>query len=1218
MRRFHPKLLPLSGALMSALLGMSAPRAGAQALAAGALPANGQVIAGSASMQQSGATLSVHQASQRLVTHWDSFNIGSGARVEFVQPSASAVALNRVLSSDPSRIHGQLSANGQVFLVNPAGVLFGPGSRVNVGGLVASTLDISNADFLAGRDRFTGPGPGEVVNEGSIQTTTGGHAVLLGSRVRNTGSISAPGGSIALVSAPSVTLDLHGDGLISVEVDGASANALAANAGALRADGGLVLLAARGVDPMATVVNNSGTIHATTLTQRNGVVRLEGGDAGIVRSSGVIDVSGRDAGQTGGSVQLLGDKVGLFDAARVDASGSAGGGTVLLGGDWQGGGSAQRASASYVGPDARIAADATGAGDGGKVVVWSDGSTRFEGAISARGAGSGQGGMAEVSGRQFLDFAGSADLGAVSGRVGELLLDPTNITISTGTNGATLSGEEFTGSGTSTILNRTTLLNQLANSNVTVSTASAGGGAGDITLSSALAYTGANARTLTLRADRDVVLNASITSSNAALNVVLNAGAAAAGSTGSVSMSAGSQVVSNGGNITIGGGPGAGGAATGGAVSSNGFRMLGTGASEAAGTLLSAGAGNIVIQAASPSASGLSMQNTGFNTITTTTGNISITSTGTGSGNGINLSSGTNTIRTTSGNITLTGTSSGSGAGVSIASTGTHAITTTSGTITINGTSATGSGVSIAPTTGSAKVEATGAGNVAITGTASGSSAALALSGGAQVRSTGGTITLSGTNSGGTGFSMGSGTNIVQADAGGSVGVTGRSTSTGSGFGISIGSGGTNSIRAATGAVQITGASAGSGSAISLGSGTNTIEATGAGGSVTVSAASTGSANALSMGTAGANTLRTADGNLSVTGSASGGGHGISMTTGTNLVEAGGSGTLAVSGTGSASSGGSGVTMGSGGTNTLRSVNGALSLRGQSTGNASAVTLGSGTNKIEATGSGSLSVEGNSAASNGVSLASNGTNTISATSGSLSITGTGGGSFGDGVVLGSGTVTVETTTGAIHINGTASGGANGVYADSSGTARVRTASGSITFTGASGTGTALAFQPEGGTVQIQATGAGNISFKGDSYDATPVGGGSVAISSAGGELSIAPLTKGVTIGAGEGAYGTLNWSAAEISQVQGFSLVRIGNSESGALDLRPPWFPFPVVRPSAFRTSTQQALEGTFAVVQELAGAETPRKPAPLRHGTARMRLAVEGFDEDDDGRKKK
>lgn len=1157
MRRFRFKPLPLTGAIMSALLGLHAPRGLAQALPASALPTNGQVVSGTGSISQTGSNMQVTQGSQRLVTHWDTFNIGSAARVEFVQPSASSVALNRVLSGDPSRIYGQLSANGQVFLVNPAGVLFGASARVNVGGLVASTLDISNDDFQNGRRRFTGNSKASVVNEGQIEAARGGAVALLGAQVRNTGRITAPMGSIALAAAPAVTLDLHGDGLLSVQLEGATAEALVANAGALRADGGLVVLAARGLDPMATVVNNTGTVHATTLSNRNGVIRLEGGDAGIVRSSGLLDASGRGAGETGGAVTVLGDKVGLFDSARIDVSGDQGGGTILVGGNWQGSGSEQRASASYVAADARLEADAIGTGDGGKVVVWSDGATRFAGTISARGAGAqGRGGMAEVSGKSFLDFTGFADLGAASGLVGSLLLDPTNITISTGGNTAVLAGEEFTGSGASAVLNVTTLQNQLANSNVTVSTASAGGSVGDITVANSVTYSGAAARTLTLRADRDITLNSNvaITATTGPLNVVLNSGAAAAGNAGSVTLASGAKVVTNGGDITIGGGPGAASAATGGGGTTNGFRMQGGGSSEATGALLSAGTGNIVIRAVSPTASGVTLQSSGFSTITTTSGSITIVSTG--GTNGINVTTGTNTIRTTSGNITLTGTATGSGTGVTFGGSSTNSVLTDSGTISINGTSQTGIGVA-----------------------------------------------------------MTSGTNLIRANTTGNVTITGQSTGATGSYGVNLGtsaSSGTNTVQVADGALVINAQAAGTRAALSMGSVTNRVQATG-NGSVAITAMTTGSSNGLAMGTSGTNTIGTANGNLSITATASGGGNGLSMASGTNLIEAGGSGNLTVQGNATSTVEGLGVSIGTGGTNTIQSANGNLSVRGESAGSDSALSLGSGTNRVEVTGAGSLTLEGVSAKSNGVSLAAGGTNTVRTTSGALNINGTGGGSFGDGIVLGNGNITVQTTTGALSLTGTATGSAMGVLADTNGTASVLTQTGDMTITGTSARGTALAFQPEGGTVRFEASGAGNIKLRGDSYDATPVGAGTVRIASGGGVLGIEQLTPGTTIGAGDGAIGALQWSAAEIGQVQGFSLVRLGNAASGAVDVRPPWFPFPVERPPASRSAQQQRLDTISAVLHEWPQDNADAAGFAPRPGraTSRMRLVVEGFDDE-------
>ena len=172
-RNNRPALTPLCAAILSALCSVYPLRA--HALDAGALPTNGQVTAGSGSISQSGNVMNVVQGSDRMAATWNTFNIGSAAKVNFVQPSASSVALNRVTSSDASQIMGQLNANGQVFLINPSGILFGQGSAVNVGGLVASSLNISDANFMAGSNRFDAGGAGgAVINQGSIVAADGG------------------------------------------------------------------------------------------------------------------------------------------------------------------------------------------------------------------------------------------------------------------------------------------------------------------------------------------------------------------------------------------------------------------------------------------------------------------------------------------------------------------------------------------------------------------------------------------------------------------------------------------------------------------------------------------------------------------------------------------------------------------------------------------------------------------------------------------------------------------------------------------------------------------------------------------------------------------------------------------------------------------------------------------------------------------------------------
>ena len=199
------------------------------------------------------------------------------------------------------------------------------------------------------------------------------------------------------------------------------------NTGSISADGGEVILSAKtAFDAVKSVVNNDGIIEAMGLSNKNGVIRLVGGYQGIVANSGVLDASGKDAGQTGGTIQVLGEKVGIFDQASIDVAGDLGGGTVLIGGDFQGSNpDIMNASRTYVGSDVTITADALSSGDGGKIIVWADDITRFYGNISAWGGElSGDGGFAEVSGKSVLDFSGGVDLSAEAGSRGVLLLGP--------------------------------------------------------------------------------------------------------------------------------------------------------------------------------------------------------------------------------------------------------------------------------------------------------------------------------------------------------------------------------------------------------------------------------------------------------------------------------------------------------------------------------------------------------------------------------------------------------------------------------------------------------------------------------------------------------------------------------------------------------------------------------------------------------------------------
>ncbi|HYH42095.1 MAG TPA: filamentous hemagglutinin N-terminal domain-containing protein, partial [Burkholderiales bacterium] len=259
---------------------------------AAAGPTDGVVSAGNATILQSGAVTTINQTSSRAAIDWRTFGINANESVIFQQPSSSAVALNRVAAgAGRSEIYGSLQANGHVFLINPAGVLFARGATVDVAGLVASTLNITNNDFMAGRLVFSGgAGSGSVRNEadsrvkdgGYIRARDGGYVAFLGNQVSNTGTINAPNGTVALGAGESMVLDFHGDGLLSLKVNAAAAKARIDNTGEIHAEGGAVIMSARAKDALLdTVLNVDGIVTAKGLVERGGYIYLDGGNSGV-------------------------------------------------------------------------------------------------------------------------------------------------------------------------------------------------------------------------------------------------------------------------------------------------------------------------------------------------------------------------------------------------------------------------------------------------------------------------------------------------------------------------------------------------------------------------------------------------------------------------------------------------------------------------------------------------------------------------------------------------------------------------------------------------------------------------------------------------------------------------------------------------------------------------------------------------------------------------
>ena len=487
-----------------------------------AAPVNPTVIAGQASFNQQGKTYTITNTPNAII-NWQGFSIGADEVARFVQQNTDSKVLNRITGQDPSVILGSLQSNGKVFLINPNGVVFGAGSRVDVAGLVASSLNLSNADFLAGKNNFNGAAnAGKVSNQGTITTPSGGQIFLIAPAVENSGILSTQNGEVVLAAGHSVQLFDSSDPNVQVVVSSSSDQAL--NLGSIVAQGGRV-----GV--YGALVIQRGVINANIAVRgENGKIVLKASGTTLVEAGSTTTAVGSNL-NTGGDIQLLGEKVGVTGNAVVDASGAAGGGTVLVGGDYQGKNAAvMNAQQSYVGKDALLRADATAQGKGGKVIVWGDKTTQMYGAISARGgAQGGNGGMVETSGH-YLDMQGTVDTRASRGANGSLLLDPSDVYIAADLSTAMTAGlsgsSTLSGTGlfvessavAGSLLQTGVLTTALLTNDVTVSTSNASGtGIGQIKVVSPLLWTSNHG--LTLQADSDIRLNAPVTALSGALHM---------------------------------------------------------------------------------------------------------------------------------------------------------------------------------------------------------------------------------------------------------------------------------------------------------------------------------------------------------------------------------------------------------------------------------------------------------------------------------------------------------------------------------------------------------------------------------------------------------------------------------------------------------------------------------------------------------------------------
>lgn len=292
------------------------------------LPAGGQITAGSGTIATAGDTMTVTQDTAKMAADWQSFSIGKNHAVNFVQPSADALALNRVLGSEVSVIQGALNANGRIFLINPNGVTFTPDAQVNAGALVASTLNLSTEDFMAGRYTFAGDSAAEIRNSGSLNAP-GGTVALIAAKIVNEGVITADEGNVLMGAGSKVTLDLGGP--VKLEIEDGALQTQIDQGGAIRADGGTVYMTAKAAGELATsVINHTGITEARTLaTGRNGKIILMGDmESGHANIAGALNASAPAAGD-GGFIETSAAHVDIAAGTRITAGAANG-----KGGEW--------------------------------------------------------------------------------------------------------------------------------------------------------------------------------------------------------------------------------------------------------------------------------------------------------------------------------------------------------------------------------------------------------------------------------------------------------------------------------------------------------------------------------------------------------------------------------------------------------------------------------------------------------------------------------------------------------------------------------------------------------------------------------------------------------------------------------------------------------------------------------------------------------------------
>lgn len=515
----------------------------ALALASSALanPLGEQVVAGQVTFDRNGALLTVEQMSNNAIVNWQEFGVAAGETTRFNQSGAGVAILNRVVGGTMSEIQGRIEANGKVFLINPHGVVVGSGGVVQTNGFVGSTLDVPDAEFLAGGDMtFKGNSGAAVVNKGTVSGGLG-DVILVGRKVNNEGTLEAPNGTVAMAAGNEVLVTPAGSNRVGVVVG--DTDAKLENSGVVQ--GAVAELRTNGGNGYALAINNGGVVKATGASTVNGRVILDGGTSDVLVEG---SVQATNANGTGGEVDVTGARVNVQGSISADGTS---GGKIRLGGGREGKDTdIVNAKKVYIGENATVSAKGT-AGNGGEVIAYAKDSLQAYGLLSARGTG-GKGGFIETSGGLFDIGTNVPDIAGTTGG-GTWLIDPYNITIVAGGGNTNINGSTpFESNNTSAQLGVSLITTALGSGNVVITTGSGGGEAGDIILNTDLNFNGiGTGRTLTLNAHRNVTLNNQIYDSSAggdSLNIVFNSDSDNNGLGASILYS---NIATGGGNLTF-------------------------------------------------------------------------------------------------------------------------------------------------------------------------------------------------------------------------------------------------------------------------------------------------------------------------------------------------------------------------------------------------------------------------------------------------------------------------------------------------------------------------------------------------------------------------------------------------------------------------------------------------------------------------------------------